>query len=183
MPGLAHVFGAVILTGGASSRMGADKAISDWGGVRAIDRVARLAEGLGASAIITAGGDYGWPFVLDKAPGKGPVGGILAGAAALAAEGLGRGLFLAVDAPTIGAADLAPLLAAPSPGAAFAGYPLPAVVDLACLPEDARAGWPIARLIERSRLIMLAPPEGAGARLRGANTPAERAILLRDGPV
>ena len=32
--------GAIILTGGASSRMGADKAEALWLGVRAVDRVA-----------------------------------------------------------------------------------------------------------------------------------------------
>ncbi|HWU81604.1 MAG TPA: NTP transferase domain-containing protein, partial [Caulobacter sp.] len=32
-------FGAIILTGGASRRMGADKAALDWGGQRAVDRV------------------------------------------------------------------------------------------------------------------------------------------------
>jgi molybdopterin-guanine dinucleotide biosynthesis protein A len=174
-------FGAVILVGGASSRMGADKAAQNWAGTRAVDLAARLALTVGAALVVTAGGDYGWPFVADASPGEGPVGGILAGAARLRRESLARGLFLAVDAPTITPEDLAPLLAADAPGAAFAGYPLPAVVDLGSLPKDARPDWPIARLLERSRLAMLAPPRGARARLRGANTPAERAALLHGG--
>ncbi|HEV7157215.1 MAG TPA: NTP transferase domain-containing protein [Caulobacteraceae bacterium] len=175
------MLGAVILVGGASSRMGADKAAQDWGGTRAVDLAARLALRAGAALVVTAGGDYGWPFVADPAPGEGPVGGILAGAARLRREGLARCLLLAVDAPTITPADLAPLLGADAPGAAFAGYPLPAVIDLGSLPHAARPDWPIARLIERAGLILLAPPEAARERLRGANTPAERAALLCGG--
>jgi molybdopterin-guanine dinucleotide biosynthesis protein A len=38
-------FEAVILAGGASSQMGADKALLDWGGARAVDLVAGLAQG------------------------------------------------------------------------------------------------------------------------------------------
>lgn len=173
-----RAFGAVILTGGASLRMGQDKAAQDWGGLRAVDRVARLAQKAGAASIITAGGDYGWPFVPDAAPGQGPVGGILTGAAALAARSLDRGLFLAVDAPTIETADLEPLLAANAPGAAFTGFPVPLVVDLGAIPASAAPDWPIARLIEQARLLVMSPPDDARARLRGANTPAERAALL-----
>ena len=172
------MLGAVILVGGASSRMGADKAAQDWGGTRAVDLAGRLALRVGAALVVTAGGDYGWPFVLDPAPGAGPVGGILAGLARLRRESLARCLLLAVDAPTITPGDLAPLLAADAPGAAFADYPLPAVVDLASVPREARPDWPIARLIERAGLSVQTPPRDACARLRGANTPAERAALL-----
>jgi molybdopterin-guanine dinucleotide biosynthesis protein A len=172
----AHEFGAVILVGGGSSRMGRDKAALDWGGARAVDLTAKLAAAVGAELILTSGGDYGWPYVLDERAG--PVGGILAGAARLTAEGLPRGLFLAVDAPTIRPDDLAPLLDARAPGAAFAGYPLPAVIDLAAIPTKAAPGWPIARLVERCGLGQIACPKGADARLRGANTAAERQALL-----
>ena len=41
--------GAIILSGGASSRMGVDKAAMDWLGRRAVDRVADLAFEVGAS--------------------------------------------------------------------------------------------------------------------------------------
>ncbi|HEY0651236.1 NTP transferase domain-containing protein, partial [Phenylobacterium sp.] len=47
--------GVVILTGGASSRMGADKAALLWGGRRAVDRLADLARELGAAAVLTSG--------------------------------------------------------------------------------------------------------------------------------
>ena len=175
--------GAAILTGGASSRMGEDKAVQLWGGERAVDLVAALARAAGAAEIVTVGGaDYGWPSVPDATPLAGPVGGILAGTAALAASGCDITLILAVDSPTVRLGDLAPLLEAPLPGAAFEGLHLPMRIALSALPTDAEAGWPVRRLIERAGLARLACSPEAVVRLRGANTPEERARLLADRP-
>ena len=165
--------GAIILCGGASRRMGRDKAALDWGGRRAVDRAADLARSVGAQALVTAGADLGLPWVADDAAGAGPVGGVLAGARAL---GTARLLVLAVDAPTITPSDLAPLLAK---GGCYEGLPVPMVLDAAALPPDAEAGWPLRRLVERAGLRALPVPDGALARLRGANTPEERDELLR----
>lgn len=169
--------GAIILAGGASSRMGADKATQDWNGMRAIDRVAALARSLGCDPVIVAGGDYGLPFVPDP-PAAGPVGGLMAGAAALREAGAARALALAVDAASLRPEDLSPLLSAPSPGAAYRGLPAPMAIDLAALPADARPGWPLARLVERAGLALMDGSPGVLARAKGANTPAERAALL-----
>lgn len=165
--------GAIILCGGGSRRMGRDKAVLDWGGRRAVDRVAALARAAGAQALVTAGADLGWPWVADDAAGAGPVGGVLAGARAL---GTARLLVLAVDAPTITLEDLTPLLAS---GGCYEGLPVPMVLDAAALPADAEAGWPLRRLAERAGLVALPVPDGALLRLRGANTPEERDGLLR----
>jgi molybdopterin-guanine dinucleotide biosynthesis protein A len=174
--------GVVILTGGRSSRMGEDKATLDWGGRRAVDRLADLAGTLGASALVTAGGrDYGLPWVADAWPDGGPVAGLAAAVAALRAAGCRRMLALAVDAPTLRADDLEPLLAAPPPGAVFEGLNLPFALDLAHAPADAAPGWAVARFVEQAGLARLACPEDARERLRGANTPAERARLLAAG--
>jgi molybdopterin-guanine dinucleotide biosynthesis protein A len=172
-----NLFGAIILTGGASRRMGADKAALEWNGQRAVDRVAALATAAGAVRVLTAGGDHGLEHVDDPAPGAGPVGGVLAGARALAAHGLARALVLAVDAPTVTVEDLAPLLAAGEPGAFYEGLPVPMVLTLAALPADAEAGWPLRRLVERAGLTALACDEALRLRLRGANTPEEREKL------
>jgi molybdopterin-guanine dinucleotide biosynthesis protein A len=158
--------------------MGEDKAQLDWGGRRAVDLAAELASAAGAEAILTAGGDYGLPFVDDPIKGAGPVGGVIMGAAHLAALGLSHALILAVDAPSLELADITALLAAPGPGAAFTGYPAPAVIALGALPADASPGWPLQRLVERAGLALFTPPPEAELRLRGANTPGERAILL-----
>jgi len=165
--------GAIILCGGGSRRMGRDKALLEWGGRRAVDCVAGLARAAGAGAIVTAGADLGLPWVPDDEAGAGPVGGVLAGARAL---GTARLLVLAVDAPTVTVEDLAPLLAR---GGFYEGLPVPMVMDAAALPADAEAGWPLRRLVERAGLMALPVPDGALARLRGANTPEEVEALSR----
>lgn len=172
-------FGALILTGGGSRRMGRDKAALAWDGVRAVDRVADLARSVGARDVLTVGADLGLPWVPDPEPGAGPVGGVLAGVEALRAQGLERALILAVDAPTLTAEDLAPLLAAKAPGAAYEGLPLPMALAFAALPDGVEAGWPLRRLVERAGLLTAPLAPDAEARLRGANTPEERARLLR----
>lgn len=175
------MLGAMILCGGASSRMGQDKAVLDWAGSRAIDRVAALARAAGAEVVQSVGpADYGLPVVAD--PQLGPTGGVLAGAAALRAAGCARALVLAVDAPTLTAQDLAPLLAARG-AAAYASQPLPLVLDLADLPSGAEPGLALWRFAELAGAVRLPVPPGAQARLRGANTPEERAALLAElGP-
>lgn len=171
------VFGALILTGGGSRRMGRDKAALDWGGVRAVDRVAALARAVGAQSVLTVGTDLGLPWIADPQPGAGPVGGVIAGCAALRGEGLARALVLAVDAPTLTADDLGPLVASLAPGAAYEGLPLPMMLTLSAVPADAEAGWPLRRLVERAGLAVLPVPAAAAMRLRGANTPEEWAGL------
>lgn len=170
--------GAMILSGGGSTRMGEDKAGLDWGGLRAIDRVAATARAAGAEAVVEVGAaDHGLPRVSEDPPRGGPACGLLAGAKALAAAGCERALVLAVDAPTLAAEDLLPLLAAGPPGAAYEGLHLPLVVDLAALPGEVEAGYPLKRLL--AQLGVVRPPAPAdAARLRGANTPQERAALL-----
>ncbi len=171
---------AAILVGGASSRMGTDKAAQDWLGRRAVDWVADLARSVGASQVITAGGDYGLPFAADPSPQAGPVAGVMAAAARLRAEGFERILLLAVDAPSLTPADISPLLTSPAPGAVYDGFPLPFVADLAALPVDAQHGWPLRRLAARAGLAALPCPPAVARRLRGANSPEERAALLAD---
>jgi molybdenum cofactor guanylyltransferase len=73
----------VVLTGGASRRMGVDKALVEVDGVAMAARVARaLAEG-GCDPVVCQGGDaealavLGIAVVADSRPGGGPVAGIL----------------------------------------------------------------------------------------------------------
>ncbi|RAK60225.1 molybdenum cofactor guanylyltransferase [Phenylobacterium hankyongense] len=176
----AHRVAAVILCGGASSRMGTDKAVLDWNGAAAIDRLAALSERLGLRMVLTAGADHGLPAVFDARPGEGPCGGILAAAAWLSAAGYGRALILAVDAPTVTADDIRPLMDAGGPGAAYDGLPLPMVIELAAIPAEARANWALKRLVQAAGLSTLHCSDQARPRLRGANTPEERRHLLSE---
>ena len=170
--------GGLILAGGASRRMGADKALLDWAGATALERVWSVAEALCGGSVLVCGGDYGRPFVPDPQPRAGPVAGLLAGAAALKARGCDSLLVLAVDAPTLTLADLQPLLAAASPGAVYDSFPLPMCLDLVALPADAEGGWPLRRLVERAGLKVLDCSADLAARVRGANNMQERAGLL-----
>jgi molybdopterin-guanine dinucleotide biosynthesis protein A len=75
-----RAFDAAILTGGASSRMGRDKAFVEFDGLPLVSRVANaLAE---AATITTIGGDVvalsqlGFEAEPDDYPGDGPLGGI-----------------------------------------------------------------------------------------------------------
>lgn len=175
-----HRLAALILVGGASSRMGQDKALIEWGGRRAVDLVAELAHRAGAAVVMTAGGDYGLAHALDPEPRGGPVAGLMSGASALRARGCDRILVLAVDAPTLSPQDLAPLLDAATPGAVYAGYPLPMVFDVTALPDDVRPNTSLRSFVEAMALGVIAPPPGLEPRLRGANTPAEQARLAGD---
>lgn len=170
---------AIILAGGASRRMGVDKAAQVWGDRRAIDHVVALAASLDARRIVTAGpADLGRPHVPDPAPLSGPVAGILAGLRWLGAK-TDRVLVLTVDAPTIQRLDLIPLIEAPGNGAAFAGFPAPLVLRWSAAPRDAEDNWSLRRFAERAGLAQIAPDPAALERLRGANTPQERETLAR----
>ncbi len=153
--------------------MGADKGSLDWNGASALERCRELCTATGAAPVLTIGPDGD---VED--PRMGPVGGVLAGVEALKRCGARRALILAVDAPLVTLADLRPLLDADGPGAAYTGLPLPMVIKFEAIAADARDDWPLARLADRAGLQRLAPPPAAQDRLRGANTPAERARLL-----
>jgi molybdenum cofactor guanylyltransferase len=170
---------AIILVGGASTRMGADKAALLWNGRRAVDRIAEVAGALGAEPVLTVGtGDYGLRRADDTTPGGGPVSGVVSGVVAASADACDRLLVLAVDAATVRPEDLGPLIAAPSPGAVYDGLNLPLVMDLIALPAEAGPGWSVARLIDQAGLARISCPPDARLRLRGANTPQEREILL-----
>jgi molybdopterin-guanine dinucleotide biosynthesis protein A len=158
--------------------MGTDKARLDWDGTPALDRLVVLSRELGIDRVLTAGADHGLPAVLDAKPGEGPCGGILAAALRLRADGYDRALIVAVDAPTLLASDIQPLMAAGGPGAAYEGLPLPMVIDLAVIPAATEAGWPLKRLVQTAGLAVLPCSEQARPRLRGANTPEEHLRLL-----
>jgi pimeloyl-ACP methyl ester carboxylesterase len=174
-------FAAIILAGGASSRMGEDKALMDWGGKRAIDRVADLARDAGAGFVLVAGRDYGLPFIPDPEPLAGPVAGLMASAHDLIRRGFTRALVLAVDAPTLRVEDVSPLLAAPGLGAIYQDMPLPMVLSLSAIPADATSNWPLRRIAERAGFVALPCPGPTRARARGANTVEEHLRLLGGG--
>lgn len=97
---------AFVLAGGASSRMGRDKALLDFGGRPLIEHAVALLRGIGFDPRICGSRPDLARFasiVPDNHPGCGPLAGI---EAALSASGSDLNLFLPVDLPLLPAAFL-----------------------------------------------------------------------------
>ena len=82
-----------VLAGGASSRMGTDKAFIEIDGVPMVMRAARTLRAAGAAPTLAVGGDHhrlnalGLDAVEDRYPGEGPLGGVITALGALDAHG------------------------------------------------------------------------------------------------
>lgn len=99
--GPARVAG-LLLTGGASRRMGSDKALIEVRGQRLVDRAAAVLGTVAAPVIEVGPGWSGLPAVREDPPGTGPLAALSAGAAALRAAGHdGPVVVLAVDMPRV----------------------------------------------------------------------------------
>jgi molybdenum cofactor guanylyltransferase len=107
---------AAVLTGGASRRMGRDKALVEVDGAAMVRRVVDAVVGAGCSPVIAVGGDASALAVAladahvatvpDRFPGDGPLGGILTALGHLAVPTL----VVATDLPWLDAATVERLL-------------------------------------------------------------------------
>ncbi len=76
-------FSGAILAGGASRRMGRDKAFVDLGDRKLVEVAAQALAGAGATEVFAVGGDtealarVGLKCVPDQFPGEGPLGGVI----------------------------------------------------------------------------------------------------------
>lgn len=109
---MAAPMGAV-LCGGASRRMGADKALVAFGGVAMARRVADALAAAGCAPVVAVGGDQvelsrlGLHCVDDEFPGEGPLGGLLT-----ALQAGAPAVVVACDLPTLQALTVSALLTA-----------------------------------------------------------------------
>lgn len=114
---------AFVLAGGASSRMGRDKALLSVGGMTMIERSLRLLAEVGLTPRIVAARpdleSYA-PVVHDRRTGCGPLSGIEAGLLASESE---MALFIPVDVPLLPASLLRRLIARASRSGALANIP------------------------------------------------------------
>jgi molybdopterin-guanine dinucleotide biosynthesis protein A len=93
----------LLLTGGASRRMGTDKALLEFDGQRLAERAAAVLTSVADPVLEVGPGWSGLPAVREDPPGGGPLAALGAGAAALRAGGHdGPVLVLAVDMPGVG---------------------------------------------------------------------------------
>lgn len=107
---------ALLLTGGASRRLGVDKATLLVEGERLVDRLARLLLAT-CDPVLEVGPGHGvLPVVREDPVGNGPLAAMAAGATALASGGHGGPVIvLAVDLPRVTAAIIEWLRDHPSP--------------------------------------------------------------------
>jgi len=105
----------LLLTGGASRRLGTPKATLVLGGEQLVDRASRVMSNV-CDPVFEVGSGFGvLPLVRDDPPGRGPLAAVADGGAALVAHGhVGATLVLAVDVPGADIALLTWLAAHPS---------------------------------------------------------------------
>jgi molybdopterin-guanine dinucleotide biosynthesis protein A len=175
-----------VLVGGASARMGRDKALLPFRGRALVDHVARqVAEAAGSVVLVGHPERYAhlpYALIADEYPGRGPLAGIHA---ALGASRADWNLVVACDMPGLTAPFLRQLLARAEAGAADcvaarspAGLPEPlcAVYHRRC--RDSLAAWLEADRPNKAADWLASQhvawhPVPAGDWLRNANTPAE----------
>lgn len=101
-----------VLVGGASRRMGSDKATMHVDGTAMAVRVARAMNESGIAEVVTVGGpdrSFDYRHLPDRYPGEGPLGGIIT---ALASCSAGSVLVAACDLPWVDASVFVALCAA-----------------------------------------------------------------------
>jgi molybdopterin-guanine dinucleotide biosynthesis protein A len=105
----------VVLTGGASRRMGRTKALVEVDGIPMASRVAGALSAAGCEPVVLYGGDpielapLDRPVLPDRYPGEGPLGGVL-GVLELFAEQATDVLIVACDLAHLTSTDLAALI-------------------------------------------------------------------------
>lgn len=96
---------ALILAGGASSRMGQDKALLDIAGQSLLQRMLELVAAAGLQATVVgreATADDNWLGIADEHPGQGPLAGLATGLRVVQQDAC----LLAVDLPLLRLEDL-----------------------------------------------------------------------------
>ena len=162
--------------------MGRDKALLEWRGRPLLEHMQTLLREAGASQVIVSG-PYGGLAVPDRAPGKGPLGGIASIAATLPDGVL---ILVPVDMPRLTPAMLATLAGTEGSRCThYAGYVLPmrllldqrtraalAELDVADERKPGRGGS-LHALHERLDGVQLVPAPRSDEAFANCNTPAQ----------
>lgn len=174
-----------VLTGGASSRMGRDKALLAYRGRTLVEHVARMAEAAAGRVTLVGHperyGHLGFAVIADAEPGLGPLGGIRA---ALGSDRAGEwNLIAACDMPDVSAelftqlfdeAELSSADAVIPLGSGGLPEPLCAVYHERTLPAvDAALACGIRKVTGAFAGLAIASPAIAGRGFRNVNSPEE----------
>jgi molybdopterin-guanine dinucleotide biosynthesis protein A len=186
--------GGAVLTGGASRRMGRDKATLPVAGRPMASTVAAALREAGCVPVLAVGGDHrslaplGLPWTADAVAGIGPAGGLLAALDWFAERRVDTGwvTVVACDLPDLTGSALAPLLARVADADA-ADDEVDVVVAHTSRPQPAVAAWrvgarrriaaDVARGVRALHQLIEASPAAAvaldAAALRNVNTPTD----------
>jgi molybdopterin-guanine dinucleotide biosynthesis protein A len=156
---------ALLLTGGASRRMGTPKAELMWHGERLADRAARVLRHVCDPVIEVGPGYTGLPVTAEEHPGAGPLAALVAGFEALARAGTpgGAPIVLGVDLPFV-EPELVRLLA-DWPGNASAVPVADGHRQVLCARYGGEAAPIAARLLTLGRRSLLALVDEARAEI------------------
>lgn len=158
----------VVLAGGKSSRMGANKALFDYNGTPLIEHMSGILERAGIERVVISGDIDGYDAIPDDETFGGPATAILNLFEKL--ENTDAVLAVPVDMPLLAPELLEELTAHPD-GAWFDGYPLPALIarrgDVALDRRSMRA------LLEATGARPLDLPEEYEAAMANINTPED----------
>ncbi|MGE4064449.1 MAG: molybdenum cofactor guanylyltransferase [Rhodospirillaceae bacterium] len=180
-------FGALILAGGRSSRMGTDKASLPYRGVTLLQHMRALQATAGAEPILIAGGpDATLP---DPVPFAGPVSGLCA-LTRFFVDSVRRWIVVPVDMPLLRPKLLQRLAAAQCGAVSFKDHPLPLALTmdnsaqaiLQRAEEKLRAGESVAihQVLVELEAQFLCPDPEESAQLVNANTPEDWARMTRE---
>lgn len=148
------VVGAV-LAGGASRRMGRDKAWIEIDGEPLVGRAARVLREAGVDEVVVVGGDAaavrraGLEYVVDERPGHGPLGGVLTALRHAADRSARHVAVVACDLARLDAATVGSLLDAMGPDVAVAAAHTGRIEPLCAVWSVDRSLGAVADAVER----------------------------------
>jgi molybdopterin-guanine dinucleotide biosynthesis protein A len=174
-------FGGLVLAGGKSARMGADKAALTYKGRTLLEHMSNLLSMAGAAPVLRVG--FGGELV-DPMPDCGPAAGVIALADHVAANpGVESWLVVPVDMPLLTPALLKRLADVDAPAAHFVDMTLPLAItlspDVAAAVQRTRGdlqsehGVSLWRLLRDVGATAIAPTPAEMPCLINVNTPAE----------
>lgn len=164
----------LILAGGASSRMGRDKAALVLDGVSLLDRARALLREAGAKTVAVSGRPDAEGAIPDRTALAGPHLAAWDALLILAEAGHRLALVVPVDMPLMTAAALDPLIAAASIGAAaYEDHPLPFCARLHIPTLEGPPPESLNDLIDRLSGIRLPIADGDEAKFSNVNTPED----------